>query len=71
MYYVMKTDASCVGGAYKLKSCSTRYEANQAQKALDTTLNGRPMGRTYVLDQEAYDQWYEKNIQPSYQEKIQ
>lgn len=66
MFYVMKSDASYAAGAHILTRSASRRDAERAARKLDTTLNGRPMGRTFVLDQEEFDAWHLRNVVPLY-----
>lgn len=69
MFHIMKNDASYAAGAHKIASARTRQEADRAARKLDTTLNGIPMGRTFVLDQLEFDEWHRREIAPLYLEE--
>lgn len=66
MYYIMKSDSSYASGAHKIDSGKTRAEAERKALAFDTKLNGLPMGLTYVLDQDEYDEWNQREVMPFY-----
>ena len=67
-FYVMKRDPSYAAGAHQISSAKTRAEAERKARGMDGTINGRPAGRTYVLNQAEYDDWHRENVWPLYRD---
>ncbi len=69
MYVVMKRDPASVAGANMIMG-GIRREAEAERIALghDGTLNGKRRGDAWVMTQEEYDRWHEREIMPFYRD---
>jgi hypothetical protein len=67
IYYIMKADSSYAAGAHKVASAINFEAAAKKARDLDHTLNGRSMGKTWVLDEDQYYEWYQRNVEPLYE----
>lgn len=67
MFHVLKYDASYAAGAHKIAGARSRAEAERKAAAFDTKLNGRAMGKTFVLDEREFEEWNNRNVAPFYQ----
>jgi len=66
MYHIMKNDPSYATGAHKIGEAHNRQSAERKARAFDSTLNGKPMRRTFVLSQKEYDDWHNSAVMPFY-----
>lgn len=66
MFYVMKDEPAHAAGARKIATSFSREGADRLARRMDTKLNGRSMGKTFVLDQAEYDEWHVNNVMPLY-----
>ena len=57
MYYVMRLETSPSPCARLVATAETSIEAREAAIAMDTHREGRPAGRTFILDAASYTRW--------------
>ena len=66
MYYVMIRGSEYAAGAHKAWVSRTRTQAERMARRLDRGLNGQPMSKMFVLNECEYDDWFNNNVAPLY-----